>query len=166
MNAHELYAAVSPSIVTDMLDWFRSHDRNVYKSAVASLASHRKLRPVFIEKKPLVEQYAWIQKMLTLKACGAIGEHLLQAYLMAGQQEMLAAFCDGMGIEHDGKGSVSGELPATLDDAKLNQTIDALLAKFKPQLVTLYLTCFNRQTEGGWPELSARLQSDARLTLS
>jgi hypothetical protein len=111
VKAHELYSAVDPALVTQMLDWFRANDRNVYKSAVATLAGNRKLRPVFIEKKPLAEQYAWIHKTLKLNACNTIGEHLLQAYLMAGQQSMLAMFCDGMGIPHDGKGSVVGDLP-------------------------------------------------------
>ncbi len=166
MKAYELYAAIAPSIVTDMLDWFRDHDRNIYKSAIASLAQQRKLRPVFIQKKPLAEQYAWIHKMLTVKSCSAIGEHLLQAWLMAGQQEMLAAFCDAMGIEHDGKGSVNGELPEVLDAGKLDQAVDTLLGKFDSKLVTLYLTCFNLQHEGGWDALNAKLQGDERLSLS
>ena len=126
MKAHELYTAVDPAVVTDMLDWFRANDRNVYKSAVATLATNRKLRLVFIQKKPLVEQYAWILKTLKLPACETIGEHLLQAYLMAGQQSMLAMFCDGLGIPHDGKGSVVGDLPKKIDGERLDTTIDKL----------------------------------------
>ena len=68
MKAHELYAVVDPAIVTQILDWFRANDRNVYKSAVATLAGNRKLRPVFIQKKSLTEQYAWILKTLKLNA--------------------------------------------------------------------------------------------------
>lgn len=166
MNAHEIYTSLSPTIVSNMLDWFRANDRSIYKSAVASLAAHRKLRPVFIEKKSLKDQYAWIHSLLMVKACNTIGEHLLQAYLMTGQQEMLATFCDGMGIPHDGKGTVNSELPEALDAAKLDQSIETLLAKFDPQLVALYLTCFNLQAAGGWPELNAKLEADERLTLS
>ncbi len=54
MKAHELYTAVDPDLVKGMLDWFRANDRNVYKSAVATLATNRKLRPVFIEKKTII----------------------------------------------------------------------------------------------------------------
>lgn len=166
VKAHELYAAVDPAVVSGMLDWFRANDRNVYKSAVATLASNRKLRPVFITKKPLADQYAWILKTLKLNACDTIGEHLLQAYLMAGQQSMLATFCDGMGIPHDGKGSVVGDLPKKLDAERLNSTIDRLLGAFDSKLVTLYLQCFNLQIPEGWPELSEKLQSDERLKLA
>jgi hypothetical protein len=166
VKAHELYTAVDPALVTEMLDWFRANDRNVYKSAVATLAGNRKLRPVFIEKKPLGDQYAWIHKTLKINACNTIGEHLLQAYLMAGQQSMLGMFCDGMGIAHDGKGSVVGDLPQNLDAARLDETIDRLVDIFDPKLLTLYLHCFNMQVAGGWTELTEKLASDERLVLA
>ena len=166
MKAYEIYSAVDPSVVNQMLDWFRSNDRNVYKSAVASLAEKRKLRPVFIEKKPMTEQYAWIHKTLKISACNTIGEHLMQAYLMAGQQSLLAMFCDGMGIQHDGKGSVVGELPEALDAKRLDSTIDRLIEVFDPKILTLYLRCFNLQAPNGWTELSEKLHSDSRLVLA
>lgn len=166
MKAHELYTAADPALVTDMLDWFRANDRNVYKTAIATLASNRKLRLEFVQKKPLAEQYAWALKTLRLKPCDTIGEHLLQAYLMAGQQSMLAMFCDGLGIPHDGKGSVVGDLPKKLDAERLSTTIDKLVDVFDPKLFTLYLHCFNLQTPGGWPELTEKLENDERLKLA
>ncbi len=166
MKAHELYTAVDPAFVSQILDWFRANDKNVYRSAVATLATNRKLRPVFIEKKSMAEQYAWIHKTLKLKPCDTIGEHLLQAYLMAGQQSLLAMFCDGMGIPHDGKGSVVGDLPKKLDSERLNSTIDRLVDIFEPRLLAVYLHCFNMQIPTGWPELNAKLESDERLKLA
>ena len=166
MKAHELYTAVDPAIITQILDWFRANDRNVYNSAVATLANNRKLRPVFIQKKTLIDQYTWITKTLKINACDTIGEHLLQAYLMAGQQSLLAMFCDGLGIPHDGKGSVVGDLPKKLDPDRLNSTVDRLVDIFDPKLFTVYLHCFNMQTPGGWPELNAKLESDERLKLA
>ncbi|WAC19760.1 hypothetical protein OVA24_21320 [Luteolibacter sp. SL250] len=166
MKAHELYSAVDPAIVTEILDWFRANDRNVYKSAVATLAANRKLRPVFIQKKTLPEQYAWILKTLKLNACDTIGEHLLQAYLMSAQQSLLAMFCDGLGIPHDGKGSVVGDLPKKLDEERLTNTINKLVDIFDPKMLTVYLRCFNLQVPGGWPELTAKLESDERLKLA
>lgn len=166
MKAHELYTAVDPAIVTQILDWFRANDRNVYRSAIATLAANRKLRPVFVEKKSLTEQYAWIHKTLKLKPCDTIGEHLLQAYLMAGQQSLLAMFCDGMGIPHDGKGSVVGDLPKKLDQARLDSTIERLADIFEHKLLAVYLHCFNMQVPEGWPELTAKLESDERLKLA
>jgi hypothetical protein len=166
VKAHELFNAADPALVTSMLDWFREHDRNVYKSAVATLAQSKKLRPVFVQKKSLADQYAWILKTLRSKQADTIGEHLLQAWFMAGHQEMLAAFCDAMGIEHDGKGSVTGDLPTELDAAKLDAAVDGLLAAHEPKLATMYLRVFNLQRPGGWPVLTAKLEGDSRLTLA
>jgi hypothetical protein len=166
VKAHELYTAVDPALVTQILDWFRANDRNVYRSAVATLAANRKLRPVFVEKKSMVEQYAWIHKTLKLKPCDTIGEHLMQAYLMSAQQSLLGMFCDGMGIPHDGKGSVVGDLPKKLDTARLDTSVERLADVFDPKLLTVYLHCFNMQVPGGWPELSAKLESDERLKLA
>lgn len=165
VKAHELYSAVDPALVTQMLDWFRANDRNVYKSAVATLAQSRKLRPVFVQKKSLPDQYAWIHKTLQSKLADTIGEHLLQAWLMAGNQDLLAKFCDAMGIEHDGKGSVTGDLPETLDAAKLDAAVDSVLESHDPKLVTLYLRVFNLQVPGGWDTLTAKLDGDSRLIL-
>ncbi len=149
-----------------MLDWFRANDKNVYRSAVATLATNRKLRPVYVEKKSMPEQYEWVLKTLKLKACDSIGEHILQAYLMTAQQSMLAMFCDGLGIPHDGKGSVVGDLPKAIDGERLNTTVDRLIDVFDPKLFTTYLHCFNMQAPGGWPELTAKLASDERLKLA
>jgi len=146
MQAYELFTAVKPSIVQDMFQWMRDTDRNLYKTALNSLASNRKLRPAFIQKKSVVEQIAWIHKTLQLKNCDIIGEHLLQVYFMKGQNDMLASFCDGLEIPHDGAGQVEGDLPETLDADKLKNAIDSLLEKFE--------------------ELSKALDSDERLKLS
>jgi len=149
-----------------MLDWFRENDKDVYKSAVSTLAANRKLRPVFVQKKPLTEQYAWIQKTLQIRACDPVGEQILQAYLMSAQQSMLGLFCDGLGIEHDGKGSVVGALPKTLDKTKLDETVEKLIDVFDPKIFTLYLHCFNMQVAGGYPTLAEKIESDARLKLA
>jgi len=166
VKAHEIYQSIDPAVVTTMLDWFRDHDRNVYRSALASLAQSRKLRLVFVQKKPVADQYAWMLKTLKSKQSDTIGEHLLQAWLMAGNQDMLAAFCDEVGIEHDGKGTVTGELPEELSAETVDKAVDALVSGFDPKVVTLYLTVFNLQVAGGWPALTAKLESDERLSFA
>ena len=166
MKAHEIYNTIDPALVTQMLNWFRENDRNVYRSAISSLAQTKKLRLAFIQKKPLVDQYAWILKTLQSKQSDTIGEHLVQVWLMAGNQEMLANFCDEMAIEHDGKGSVTGDLPAEMESETLDKAVDKLVGEFDPKLVTLYLQIFNLQRPGGWESLTAKLEGDDRLKLA
>ncbi|MGD1979866.1 MAG: hypothetical protein PVJ98_10755 [Akkermansiaceae bacterium] len=166
MKAYEVYQNVDPSLVSEMFLWLRENDRQLYKSAIASLTAARKLRPVFVEKKSVTEQIAWLHKTLKLRTSDTIGEHLFQAYFMKGQKDLLIAFCDGMGIEHDGEGSVEGTLPETLDDEKLKATIDSLLESNDSKLVALYLYIFNLQTADGWENLSKILADDERLGLA
>jgi hypothetical protein len=165
VNAFEIYQKIDPSPISDMFLWIRENDRQLYKSAIASLTASRNLRPVFVEKKPVTEQIIWLHKTLKLKTSDTIGEHLFQVYFMKGQQELLIGFCDGMGIEHDGEGSVEGALPDALDDEKLKSTIDSLIEAHDPKLVTLYLRVFNLQTQNGWANLVKTLESDERLIL-
>jgi|688.fasta_scaffold22224_4 hypothetical protein len=166
MKPHEIYKAVDPALITQMLDWFRSNDKNVYKHTLATLANARKLRPVFVAKKSMAEQYKWIMQTLQLRASDTLGEHLLQAWFMAGHQAMLGTFCDALGILHDGKGSIHGDLPKVLDDTRLDAGIEKLLADNEPKIVALYLHVFNMQQEGGWENLSQRLASNANLALA
>jgi hypothetical protein len=85
---------------------------------------------------------------------------------MKGKKELLIAFCDGMGIEHDGEGSVEGSLPEALDDQKLQSTIEALLSEHDALVVSLYLRIFNLQTASGWANLAQILDQDQRLSLN
>ena len=165
MKPHELFKQVDPVIVTELFTTFRDEDREVYKSALASLAQSRKLRPVFIQKKPVVEQIAWMHKTLGLRGSDTVGEHLLQVWFMKFQQPLLIRFCDGMGIDHNGEGSVEGELPAEMDPARLKETVDGLYADFNPRIVSLYLYLFNLQRAGGWDVLAEMLASDKRVIL-
>jgi len=166
VKAHEIYQSLAPELLHQMLDWFRDNERSVYQNALATVAGKRNLRPVFIQRKPLPDQYAWIVKTLKLRSCDTIGEHMLQAWFLAGQQPLLAAFCDAVGIPHDGKGSVEGDLPEEIDAAKLDTAVDELLGSYDPRLVTLYLHVFNMQIPGGWQAMSAKLESDERLKLA
>ena len=163
MNAYKIYQNIKPSIIVDLFTWMRNEERDLYKTTIATLANDRKLRPVFVQKKSVAEQIAWMHKTLKLKSSDMIGEHLFQVYFMQGQQSLLVAFCDAMGIEHDGKGSVDAALPEALDTDQLKAAIDILLVDFEPQLVSLYLNIFSLQTESGWENLNEILASDERL---
>ena len=70
VKAHELYNAVDPALVTQMLDWFRDNDRNVYKSAVATLemAPVVKLSGSTSEESLVVRLKAWFQRMSDVPA--------------------------------------------------------------------------------------------------
>jgi AcrR family transcriptional regulator len=55
--------------------------------------------------------------------------------------------------------------PEDLDVEKFKATLDTLLAKYNPKLVTLYLHVFNLQTASGWATVTDALENDERLSL-
>tara|TARA_B100000963_G_scaffold189697_1_gene165046 strand:- start:6 stop:500 length:495 start_codon:yes stop_codon:yes gene_type:complete len=106
-----------------------------------------------------------MHKTLKLRGSDTVGEHLLQVWFMKFQQPLLVRFCDGMGIEHNGEGSVEGALPDELDADKLKKTVDGLYADFNPRIVSLYLNLFNLQRSGGWEALENLISDDHRVRL-
>ncbi len=165
LPSHQLFQQATGALVDEILQFLRNEERDVYKSALATLASGRRLRPVFIQKRPLDKQLAWMADSLKLRGGDAVAEQVLQVWLLKAKKEMLVSFLDGMGIEHDGEGSVE-ELPEDLDADKLSGAIDALLEKHPADAVTVYLHLFQSQRPGGWESLAALLEGDERLSLA
>ena len=102
--------------------------------------------------------------MLAWKPAETIADHLLQVWLIRKHEQMLVTFVDKLGIPHNGHGVVD-DLPETLDADKLKEAVDALFAAYPAGAVSIYLHMFQNQTETGWPELAALLESDERVTL-
>ncbi len=156
---------MAPELAQMQFKWMREEERELYKTAIGTLAEAKKLRAVFVTKKPVIEQIAWLQKNLSIQKNDMVSEHLLQGWFMNGQQDMLVTFCDTMEIKHDGNGAVEEELPESLDDSKLKAAVDALFDKFQANLTSLYLYVFNLQAPNGWENLSKILAEDDRISL-
>lgn len=166
MKSNEIYKAVDPALVNEMFMHFREDDRNLYKTSLATLAGNQKMRPQFVQKKPVADQIKWMHSALMFKKNEDIGEHLLQVWFMKAKTDVLVTACDNLGIKHNGEGYVEGVLPKTLEDDKLKAAIDALLEKFGAPLTALYLYVFNLQIPGGWDNLAKALETDERLQLN
>ena len=142
----------------------RNQERAIYRAAVRELGALKKLRPEFIQRKPLQEQFSFIQKMLAWKPSNEIGDHLLQVWLLRKHQDMLITFLNTLDIPHDGNGIVN-ELPETLDKEKLAKAVDELFEKYPAGVASVYLQMFQLQTEDGWDELAEVLANDPRVTI-
>lgn len=84
--------------ISNILDWMRNQERAIYRAAVRELGALKKLRPEFIQRKPLQEQFSFIKKMLSWKPSNEIGDHLLQVWLLRKHQDMLITFLNTLGI--------------------------------------------------------------------
>lgn len=165
MKSHEIMEQMSPELAAEILGYLQGEQTPVFKSMVQALAGQRKLRPVFIERKPRGERYAWIKSALGRKSADALAAHLLQAWLLGAQAGMLCAFLDSLGIAHEKDGTVEN-LPESPPKEKLNQAVDQLLAKYPAEQVAVYLQAFyDMDSTVTWPPLGEVLAQDQRLRL-
>ena len=164
LASYQLFQRVDPDTTDEILRYMRAEEREVYKTALATLASARKLRPAFVQKRPLDKQLAWIAQSLKLKTGDSVAEQLLQVWLLKAKKEMLVGFLDEAGIEHDGEGSVD-DLPDEFEEGKLESAVEKILADNPADAVKLYLYLFQTQRPGGWDQLTKLLEEDERLAL-
>jgi hypothetical protein len=89
--------------------------------------------------------------------------NLIRTWLLKKYKDMLCDFLDALGIVH--KDGVVEDLPATVEDAKLNTAIDTLMGKYPREVVAVYLHAFQEMNEVQWANLKALLEADKRLEL-
>lgn len=164
MKSYVIFEKIDEETLRIFLEWMRNQERNVYRAALRELAALKKLRPVYVQQKPVAEQYEWLKKMLAWKPAEMIGDHLLQVWLVRKHTKMLVTFLDKLGIQHNGQGVVD-VLPDSLDPEKLKEGVDALFEQYPAGAVSLYLHMFQNQTPDGWAELQELLDNDPRITI-
>lgn len=164
LSPHEIFARMPAPAAEQLFTFLHEKEKPLYKATIDTLAKQRKLRPVFVERKPRPERHAWMRDVLGKKTNDGVSAHLLQIWLVGSQSKLLCDFLDGLGIAHDENGTIE-ELPAAPEKEKLATTIDGLFAKHDPAIVAVYLHAFQALDEEGWPTLEALLGEDPRLKL-
>ena len=162
MKAYEIFKEIQPDTAASVFQYLRDEQREVYTASLSTLATNRKLRPVFVQRKPAPAQIEWLVKNIKLRGSEEIAEHIIQLWLMKAHQEMLTTFLDGVGIEHDGEGAAE-EIPDEIDAKKLKTTVTKLLKDHEPEAVRIYLHVFQMQRSEGWPELTELIESTPEL---
>ncbi len=165
MKSYTIFQKSDDETVNNFLDWMRNQERGVYRAALRELGALKKLRPQYMQQKPVEEQFAWLKKMLAWKPAETISDHLLQVWLVRKHEAMLVSFLNALGINHNGHGVVEEALPETLDGEKLKAAVDSLFETYPAGAVSVYLQMFQNQTESGWAELQEILDSDERVTI-
>lgn len=163
MAPHELFAAMSPALSTEIFEYTHANDKQLYHGALDVVAQMRKVRPVFLERQPRAERYATMRAALSRPNAALAADNLIRNWLLKKHNAVLIDFLDSLKIKHD-KGVVE-TIPQSVDDAALKQGVDVLLAKYPAETVALYLHAFNDMDEARWKNLNEVLASDPRLKL-
>ena len=165
MAPYEIFSKMPAAVAAQLFGFLFEKEKPLYKATIDTLAKKRNLRPVFVERKPRDERFAWLKDALSRAMNDAVAAHLLQVWLVGSQSALLCDFLDALGIAHDENGTVE-QLPAAPAKEALSAAIDTLLAKHDPAVVTVYLHTFQAlHEEGGWPTLTELLESEERLKL-
>ncbi len=161
---HEIFAQMPPAVVEQLFSFLMENEPQLYHTTIDTLAKQRKLRTVFLERKPRAERHAWMGEVLGRKVNESVGAHLLQIWLVGAHAKLLCDFLDGLGIAHDANGTIEALPPAPAKDA-LVKAIDPLFAQHDPGVVAVYLHAFQALDDQGWASLAELLAEDPRLKL-
>jgi len=164
MQPHEILGTLSPETVSQMFRFLQKEQKTTFRTCLATLASQRKLRPVFIERKPPDARYAWMWKECKRAGNEAIAANLLHIWLSNAQKPLLIHFLDQLGISHDGDGGID-TLPPQPDPGTIREAVESLLNAFPHEIVAIYLHAFQSMENEGWPALGELLATDPRLHL-
>jgi hypothetical protein len=163
MTSHELFAGISPSLALEIVEYAFANDKVLYRATLEAIAQSRKVRAVFLERQPRTERHAMMISALSRPALDLAADGLIRNWLLKKHAALLTDFLDALKIPHE-KGAVEN-LPPSVDDAVLQSAIEALLAKYPAEIVSLYLHAFNDLNEAKWGNLQLALQKDERLKL-
>jgi hypothetical protein len=163
LTSHELLGFMSPALALEILLYAYEEDKALYRATLGAVAEVRKVRPVFLERKPRVERHNLMLASLSRPTLEMMTANLIRAWLLKKNQPMLIAFLDALGIAHN-EGVVEN-LPETVEEAKLRSAVDVLLEKFPREAVAVYLHAFSDMNEVNWPVLTSMLETDSRLQL-
>ncbi len=164
MSPHEIFARMTAAQAATIFSHLFEKEKPLYKATIDTLAKQRKLRPVFVERKPRNDRFAWMREVIGRPVNDSVAAHLLQIWLVGSQSAMLCDFLDGLGIKHDENGTIE-QLPDAPSREALEKVIDSLLAKHDPATVAIYLNAFQALDEKGWESLAEILAIDARLKM-
>jgi hypothetical protein len=161
MTSSQLFAAMTPSLATEILEFSFTNDKPLYKTTLGAVAQARHVRPVYLERQPRVERFANMVSTLGRPQLAPAANSLISTWLLKKHGSLLSNFLDSLKITHEN--GVVEDLPKTVDDDALRSAVDQLVVKFPGQIVAIYLHAFNDMNEAHWPNLEALLNDDVRL---
>jgi len=162
MSPNDIFVQMPETTCAAMLAEMFENEKPLYKNLIENLAKQRKLRPIFVERKPRAERFAWIKEALGRRQNESFAANLLQIWLVSRHSAMLCDFLDRLGITHDDNGTVE-QIPPQPEKAAIEAAVAGLLDKYDPSVVAVYLHAFQALDDTGWPLLNEIIAADPRI---
>lgn len=152
---------MSPALAVRIIEFAHEGNKDLYRTVMVTVAQARNLRPAFFERTPRPARHAAMAAVLARPRLEMMAANLLRDWLMKSQTPMLADFLDALEIPH--KDGAVDELPAAVEEAKLQAAVEKLLAKYPAEEVAVYLNAFYTMNDVRWPNLESTLKTEPRL---
>ena len=159
---YALWSTLPPTLANEILCSVQKSNKKLYRTAVEVMAPRMGMRVPTLLETPKTERHATWQQILARPEMEVLSFNLLSTWLIETQTPMLCAWLDALGIAH-GDNGCADVFPPEPPAEKLRAGVDALLAKFDPLLVNIYLHSFNQIDETRWPALDEILRTEPRL---
>jgi hypothetical protein len=164
MRPHEIIRSLSAAEVAALVV-DACQDDSIPDKIAGGVLTYQNIPLKRFAKLPEETRRAYVRRTLRDRRASDLDLYVLSAALTKGKAQMIAAFLDALGFEHDGPNlSIEGEIPEP-SKTKLNAAIHGLLKTHPGRDVALYLHAFAAQPDVHWPALDSRLASDPRLAL-
>ena len=118
MRSHEIFQRMSPALAAQIFTFLQAEQKPVYKAAIQGLANQRNLRGVFIERNRRPSDFRGCRLRLAAQVSDSLASHLLQAWLLGANKQMLCDFLAALEIKHEEDGTVE-ELPSAPPKEKI-----------------------------------------------
>lgn len=164
MTASAIFSGLTADEAHELFESLHAVHKAAYKGCMQVTASRRRLRSVFLERKPRKERHQWMQNVLGQPANEDVALEVLQNWLLGAQRPLLGDFLTACGFTHED--GLIDEIPAQPAREVLDAAVDAIAAKHPPLAVKVYLHLFQPAGAEAWPDLDALLVIDPRLALN
>ncbi len=163
MTASEIFSGLAPAEAHELFESLHEANKPAYKGTMQVTAARRRLRSVFLERKPRVERHQWMQNALANPHNEDLGLEVLQNWLLGTHRAMLGDFLTACGFTHED--GLIDEIPPQPARETVDAAVEAIAAKHPPLAVKVYLHLFQPAGPEAWPDLDALLVIDPRLAL-
>jgi hypothetical protein len=104
LSSYELFGFMSPALALEIVESTFANNKELYKATLAAVADARKVRPVFLERKPRADRHRDMIDMLCRPRMNVAAATLIRGWLMKNEVALAGRFSRRPGHRAQGGG--------------------------------------------------------------
>lgn len=152
MRPYQIFASMEAAEAEHFFNGLAEGAAAMYQQMVHAAASAMKARPGYVAKLPAAKKAAAMRRSLARVGADSIAEEMLAIYFLDVKKELLTAWLDAIGLEHE-DGTLKEDAPPEPDEKKLVACVKAFRKGDEAGDRALLLKAFAAQGSIDWPKL-------------